>query len=74
MSFRTVLVVVLALVFGVSAAAGINCLRAPQPAAVIETVPVVVAAAVGVLAVLVWFGLGGGQGEPPLGGKGDRVA
>ncbi len=43
MSLRSVLVVVLALFFGGSAAIGINALRAPPPAAV-ETVPVVVAA------------------------------
>jgi pilus assembly protein CpaB len=42
-SLRSVLVVVLALFFGGSAAIGINALRAPPPAA-IETVPVVVAA------------------------------
>jgi pilus assembly protein CpaB len=44
MSFRTGLIVVLAVVFGVSAAAGVNILRS-APSAQVETVPVVVAAA-----------------------------
>jgi pilus assembly protein CpaB len=46
MSLRSVLVVVLALFFGGSAAVGINALRSPPPpASAPETVPVVVAAA-----------------------------
>jgi pilus assembly protein CpaB len=43
-SLRSVLVVVLALFFGGSAAIGINALRAPPPGAAVETIPVVVAA------------------------------
>jgi pilus assembly protein CpaB len=44
-SIRTVLIVIFALVFGGSAAVGVNKMRAPQAAAPPETVSVVVAAA-----------------------------
>src|SRR5262249_19348102 len=44
-SVRTVLIVILALVFGLSAAVGVGMMRGPLAQAATETVPVVVAAA-----------------------------
>jgi pilus assembly protein CpaB len=44
-SVRTVLIVILALVFGISAAVGVGMMRGPFAQAATETVPVVVAAA-----------------------------